>query len=238
MKVVLTVVRYPTLFAWAGIKSMALFRPTLSRNARLSFYKLLGSGKNGSFDAVPDLKQWAIIATIKDDAYLPATNPAEVYGNFIMGWWKFFKAKQWTLVLEPLEGHGLWDKKKAFGQLPKTSEYDGPIAVLTRATIRPSRLRSFWRNVGIAAAPLASATGFIHSIGIGEVPWIKQATFSIWQNKQSMKDYAYKMKDHNEVIRKTRKENWYSEEMFVRFKVVAASGDLPQSLQQFASSPG
>jgi hypothetical protein len=32
------------------------------------------------------------------------------------------------------------------------------------------------------------------------------------------------MKEHAEVIRKTRQENWYSEDMFVRFKILASIG--------------
>jgi heme-degrading monooxygenase HmoA len=70
------------------------------------------------------------------------------------------------------------------------------------------------------------AKGFVTSIGIGEMPYIKQATFSIWQNKESMKNFAYQMKEHAEVIRKTRKENWYSEDMFARFKVLKITGTI------------
>ena len=195
----------------------------------------MGSGKNGSFDLVPDLKQWAIMVAIKDDTEVETDEPSMLYGSFINRWWKFFKAQQFTLVLEPIEGHGSWENKPVFGELPKVSDHDGLIAVLTRATIRPSRLRNFWKHVRQAAAPLAGSPGFLYSIGIGEVPWIKQATFSIWQSKQCMKDYAYKMHDHKEVIQKTRKENWYSEEMFVRFKIIGAYGDLPDPLQFLAS---
>ncbi len=81
-------------------------------------------------------------------------------------------------------------------------------------------------NVQAAAAPLPGAAGFIMSVGIGEVPWIKQATFSVWQSKQQMKQYAYGMKQHAQVIGKTRKEKWYSEELFVRFKILGTSGTL------------
>ena len=76
------------------------------------------------------------------------------------------------------------------------------------------------------ASQMNSAPGFITSVGIGEVPWIKQATFSIWESKEQMKQFAYKMQEHAEVIRKTRKENWYSEDMFVRFKILASYGSL------------
>jgi hypothetical protein len=83
-----------------------------------------------------------------------------------------------------------------------------------------SRLRSFWKAVPAAAENLSQTEGLTYSVGIGEVPFIKQATFSIWETAESMKNYAYKMRAHQEVIRKTRKEAWYSEEMFLRFKVI------------------
>ena len=41
-----------------------------------------------------------------------------------------------------------------------------------------------------------------------------------------MKQFAYKMKNHAEVIQKTRKENWYSEDMFVRFEVKQTWGTI------------
>ena len=39
------------------------------------------------------------------------------------------------------------------------------------------------------------AEGFIKSYGIGEMPYFKQTTFSIWENKTAMKQFAYKHKD-------------------------------------------
>jgi hypothetical protein len=35
-----------------------------------------------------------------------------------------------------------------------------------------------------------------------------------------MKAFAYKMQEHRNVIQKTRTRNWYSEEMFTRFRVL------------------
>jgi hypothetical protein len=41
-----------------------------------------------------------------------------------------------------------------------------------------------------------------------------------------MKTFAYKMKHHKEIVQKTKAENWYSEDMFVRFKVVKVKGSI------------
>ncbi len=182
----------------------------------------MGSGRNGTFDKTPDWRQWAVLTVsshwslVKNDEEVPTKH----LGNFINGFWKFCRCTTTTFTLEPIEGHGLWDGKEPFGSLPKQTDYDGELAVLTRATIRLKKLKDFWGNVDAVANQMAGAEGFITSYGIGEVPFIKQATFSIWQSKSHMKNFAYKMKDHAEVIRRTHKEKWYSEEMFVRFKVL------------------
>ncbi len=215
----LSIVRYPSFMGWAGFLSMALFRLPLWLNSKITFYKLMGCGRNGTFDKTPDWRQWALltIGSPEDAGYRP---------SFIASWWKFFGVELWELQLAPIEGHGTWDGKAVFGNLPKQSNYEGPIGILTRATIRPSQLGRFWSHVDAIAQQMASADGFITSVGIGEVPWIKQATFSIWESKDNMRQFAYKMKEHAEVVKKTHQEKWYSEDMFVRFKPLKSTGSL------------
>ena len=184
----------------------------------------MGSGKNGTFDKNPDWQQWAILAVYKDDSstqHIDANNLIkQLYGSLINRWLKIFNVHTKNIFLTPLEGHGKWDGKEPFGVSRSTGTHDGEIAVLTRATIRFSKLKAFWSNVDAVANTMTNAEGLIASIGIGEVPFIKQATFSIWKNKESMKQFAYTIKEHKDVITKTRKENWYSEEMFVRFAII------------------
>lgn len=222
----LTITRYP---GWAipfAFLSMVLFRIVLFLKKDLLFWRLMGCGKNGTFDKVPDLKQWAILGVHppqKDSVFENTTDQkvilSEAYGDFIAWWISLLCNSCETYLLEPLECHGLWNGKKVFGELPKNSAYEGPIAVMTRATIRWSKLSRFWEHVPQAATEMASAGGFVKSYGVGEWPWIKQATFSIWESKAHMRQFAYHSPYHKEIIRKTHQENWYSEEMFVRFAV-------------------
>jgi hypothetical protein len=215
----LCIVRYPRFFGWAGFLSMALFRLPLWISGKIKFYKLMGCGRNGTFDKTPDWRQWALltIGSSDDAGYQPA---------FILFWWKIFGVEKWELQLAPIEGHGTWDGKAVFGNLPKQTDYEGPIGILTRATIRPSKLGQFWSHVDAIAQQMANAEGFVTSVGIGEVPWIKQATFSIWESKDNMRQFAYKMKEHAEVVKKTHQEKWYSEDLFVRFKPLKSTGSL------------
>ena len=183
----------------------------------------MGCGKNGTFDIHPDFNQWALMVFFDElDEKGPTNNPIpmKLIGRFINSWWRLLKVKTNIFYLEPYAGHGKWDGRAFLSSHQAENTHTGEIGVLTRATIRLSRLRSFWRAVPTAAEKLAQTEGLSYTVGIGEIPLIKQATFSIWETSESMKNYAYKMKAHQEVIRKTRKENWYTEEMFLRFKVI------------------
>ena len=226
----LTILRYPKRFIPFALLAMVLFRIPLIFNKKISFWKLLGSGRNGTFDKNPDWQQWGIlIVTIQENSSCITGVPEfnrKIYGRFISWWIRVFCMETWTILLEPIEGHGLWDGKKVFGDLPARSGYEGPIAILTRATIRLSRLRAFWGQVDEVAGQMAGAKGFVGSLGIGEIPFIKQATFSVWESKEDMKTFAYQMKAHTDVIQRTRVEKWYSEDMFIRFKIVGSCGTI------------
>ena len=229
----LTIIRYRKRFIPFALFAMALFRLPLWLNKRSQFWKLMGSGKSGSFDKTPDWQQWALLSVsnlkfkkVQLIHYPPNVLLYKLYGSFISKWIDLFNCQTITYLLEPIEGHGLWDGKKVFGELPHQTDYEGQIAVLTRATIRLSKLKQFWKNVDGVASQMAVSNGFITSYGIGEIPLIKQATFSIWQSKEAMKNFAYQMKEHQEVIQKTRQEKWYSEDMFTRFKITGCTGTL------------
>ena len=191
----------------------------------------MGCGKNGTFDKTPDWRQWAVLVvdgqlSIENGQETQTSNFKLQIPNFLSSWFNFFNAEVLTIVLQPIEGHGTWDGQQPFGKLPKQTEYEGLIAVLTRATIRLNKLQSFWSNVDAVANQMLGAKGFVTSFGIGEVPFIKQATFSIWDSKIDMKNFAYNLHQHKDVIRKTHKEDWYSEDMFTRFIPIACYGTI------------
>jgi hypothetical protein len=211
---------------------MALFRIPLSAKKEIIFSKLMGCGKNGTFDIHPDWNQWAVLIFTKSKPDIkalkadPANGLSALYGTFISNWWKRFHCETWTIVLELNEGHGSWNGVKLKPDANTKNVQEGPVAVLTRATIRLQKLPDFWKNVAPVSNQMIKANGLITSIGIGELPLIKQATFSIWESLNEMKNFAYGMQEHREVINKTRKEKWYSEDMFLRFRPILTTGTL------------
>ena len=221
MIISLTIVRYPKYLTPFALAAMAIHRIPMHLQKGCTFWKLLGSGKNGTFDLHPDWQQWGLLAvweTRKDfDNFYSQ--------SFIAKWWRLFKVEQWTLLCKPLQSHGKWDGKQPFNSVNKTN-YKGPVAVLTRANIRINKLQAFWSNVDEVAKLMTTAKGFVTSFGIGEAPLYRQATFSVWESLEDVKAFAYRSREHGEVIKKTRAENWYSEELFARFKPIAAFGTI------------
>ena len=101
---------------------------------------------------------------------------------------------------------------------------DGPVAIITRANVRRRSWKAFGRASEIVDAELHRAPGLIDVVGIGETPVGALATFSLWESLSAARAFAYSMPDHVEVMRRTRAEDWYSEEMFARFEPYASTG--------------
>jgi hypothetical protein len=217
----LTIIRYRKAMIPFALLAMAIHRLPLWLQNGCTFWKLLGSGRNGTFDLHPDWQQWGLLAVWNDRETFNKFDKS----GFVATWWDKLATERWTVLLEPLQSHGKWDGKAPFDN-PNIADYTGIVAVLTRATIRFNKLKAFWSNVDSVANIMASAPGYVTSFGIGEAPVYRQATFSIWKSVDDVKNFAYASMEHAEVIKKTRDENWYSEELFVRFKPIASFGTI------------
>ena len=100
----------------------------------------------------------------------------------------------------------------------------GPVAVLTRATVRLRHVRPFMTASRQISSELAGADGLLAVCGIGEAPIGRQATFSLWRSADDVARFAAGMPHHATAIRRTRAEGWYGEELFARFLPVAWRG--------------
>lgn len=221
-RVTFTLTRYSPLMSIAGAAHMATQLRDLERTPGLSFFRLMGTGAGIGFSARPDLRRWAMLGAWSSEE----------------AWWRFSRDSRvmrqyrergretYTVLLEPTGGHGRWG-----GRVPwpmEMAEVDPAerIAVLTRASIRPRRAARFWSRVAPVQDTLRDRPELLLSVGAGEVPYLRQATLSVWQSGRAMQRWAYGTPDHAEVIRRTREEGWYSEELFSRFRVVGTEGTL------------
>lgn len=202
----------------AGIFSMPVFiiYGWLNRKNWIAF-KPMGSGSKGGFGALPSLHHWALFVVYQDN--MPLEIP-----SFCRRWFQFFGATVRIFWLRPFQAHGTWDGASLYKNLTHSHPLNYKVAILTRATIRNHSIRSFFGEVKAVAAEMEASPGYCYSTGIGEIPWKKQATFSVWENIDAVKQFAYRQRVHSHIVKRTRKEDWYSEEMFVRYTVVKMTG--------------
>jgi hypothetical protein len=127
--------------------------------------------------------------------------------------------------MKPMQTKGLWSGGNPFTPSSELDANNPLMAVITRATIKPNKVLKFWRFVPISQRPIQrGCEGLIYTKGVGEVPIVQMATFSVWENLDALKNYAYNSIEHREAIKKTHQINWYKEEMFTRFQPYKTMG--------------
>ena len=200
---------------WA-FKQVPLAFRSLKDVPGLTFFKSMGSGGGQGFDFTPSFRvyAWLMVWQNQDfaDAFFQAHPYFRTYRNRC--------ASAEAFYLKNIMAHGKWSGGNPFEKALDADD-SGPIVVLTRGRIKASRLVQFWRKVGRTANELFKFPELEFAIGVGELPFIQQATLSVWKTKEAMQHYAYTDATHKNVIRLTRKHQWYSEELFARFSLTA-----------------
>ncbi len=188
----------------------------------LRFFQLLGSGAANGFGFLPNLDRYGLLAVWETAA--AATAFFEMHP--LWADYERRSSETWRVALAPFRSHGLWNGVNPFSYEAVAADHGGPVAVLTRASIRLRRAPQFWRYVEPTSRALADAAGLRLAIGLGELPLVRQATVSVWESVAAMQQYAYRDARHREVIQLTRREGWYSEELFARFQVLSSQGTV------------
>jgi heme-degrading monooxygenase HmoA len=217
-----------TLFRFQNISSkiwafgqMQFAHAHIKKTPGLQFYKLMGSGREPGFSPLPDWGVYAMLGIWDNEQCADCFfNDSEIYKRY-----QTHSSEQWTIFMKPKQAKGLWSGSNPFTTSTDLDEGNPLIAVITRATIKPVKLIKFWDFVPISQRPIVQGfKGLIYTKGIGEAPLVQMATFSLWENIDALKNFAYNSPEHQEAIRKTRKIDWYKEELFVRFQPYRSEG--------------
>jgi len=198
---------------------MGAARLSLSRISGLEFWKLCGSGTGEGFTPAFNSGVFAILCVWPNErvahSRLREERLFQMYRN---------KAcEHWTVYLTPVSARGAWSGVAPF--VPAGPEWDGPLAALTRATLRPKHILRFWKRTPTISRVIGADPNVAFKIGIGEVPFLQQVTFSIWPNPETMAAFARASDGpHAKAIRAVRDGDWFREELYARFRILDDSG--------------
>lgn len=185
----------------------------------LLFDKTLGSGREAGFGLTPGLDHQGYFAAFDNrgaaESFFESGERLAAYAAHAI--------ETAVFLLAPYSVRGSWSGR-ALTASPTLAVADGePLAALTRASIRPHKAASFWARSPAAEADLKNAQGCLLAAGLGEAPLLRQATFSVWESAQAMIDYAHSG-GHHQAIASAYANGFFSETMFVRFRILASRG--------------
>jgi spheroidene monooxygenase len=202
---------------WA-LTMMGGARLSLPRIKGLQFWKLCGSGSGEGFTPIPNTAVYAILCVWEDEARARGALESEpLFKRYLHR-----ASESWTLFLPPYSARGAWSGRAPF--VEETPSASGPIAALTRATVKPKVAAQFWKRVPDISGVIGQDPNVMFKIGIGEVPLVQQITFSIWPDSDSMANFARKDGPHAKAIRAVRDGEWFREELYARFRVAGETG--------------
>jgi spheroidene monooxygenase len=202
--------------AW-GFAQLLNSRFILNGKKNIDFFKPLGTGSGLGYRAWPKFGVIGLFIVWKNKEDAMAFTESSYFNSLVSK-----SEEQYTVLMQPSSSRGTWSGFNDW-KLSDTKSSTTVICALTRATIKRRFLLDFWRMVPEISKKQFNFPGLIFSQGVGEVPLLEQATFTIWENKQSMEEFAFQT-FHGKAIEKVRKVNGFREQMFTRFQPIMAFG--------------
>ena len=198
---------------------MGAARRQLSRIEDLEFWKLCGSGIGEGFTPAFTSGVFAILCVWpREQSARKKIGNEELFERY-----RSHASESWTIFLTPISVRGAWSGSTPFAVSSKPSS--GPLAVLTRATLRPRNVLGFWKYEPAISDVIGTDPNVVFKIGIGEIPYFQQVTFSVWPNVESMAAFARKPDGpHARAICAVRRGDWFREELYARFRILGDSG--------------
>jgi hypothetical protein len=206
----------PGAVAW-GFMRLVLGAWPLRGIPGLTFSRLMGSGTDGGFVLRPGLDHHGLFLLFENE---PDADRFMESSAVLVGY-RAHARECCVIKLRATSCRGSWAGRSI---VPTRSAPDGgPVAALTRGSVRLSRLWPFWRHSPATQASVAAAPGCELAMGLGEAPLLRQATFSLWRDQAAMDAYA-RSGPHLQAIRAAAQGGHLSESMFVRFVPSAIVG--------------
>lgn len=196
---------------------MGVARFLIRRQPNVTFWKLLGSGSGEGFTPKPNWGVYAILCVWSDRHSADAGLATGVFG-----WYRARAVEHYTVFMVPFASRGQWSGCEPFKVSHPTVV--GPVAVMTRATLKPVAIPQFWKMEPQVSARVRQNTQMIFKIGLGEKPFVQQMTFSIWPDLKPMVAFARGCGAHANAISQVRAKNMFAEELYARFAITGSQG--------------
>ena len=202
------------LWGWSRI---VLGAQGLKGTPGLLFAKVLGSGYEGGFGLRPSPSRQGVFALFDTlgaaQDFIHHSKLAEKYQH---------RSDEFcSATLKAWSCRGSWDGVRL--QVHTQPPLLGPVAALTRASIKFTKAPAFWTHAPASQTALERVAGCQMAVGLGEAPFFRQATFSIWDGVQEMNAYA-RTGSHLQAIQAAHQHGYFSESMFARFVPLKVQG--------------
>ena len=199
----------PDSFLW-GLSRYVIGRFSLYNIPGLQFFKVLGSGFEGGFSTKPSLHKQGLFCVFDSEHH---AKQFRAHSKLVQAYMNHSR-EFFAVSLNAFSTRGSW----ANTQLDITAKapVSGPIASLTRASIKPLKANAFWKKAQPAEVSINQSAGVILSAGLGEAPYLRQATFTIWEDETALNTYA-QQGAHLAAIKAAYGQQYFSESMFTRF---------------------
>ncbi len=202
------------------------------------FTKVMGSGHEGGFSLRPSTSHQGLICMLRSAAEARSF----LAGSLVLEA-RHRARESWTGLLAVTSSRGEWDgqawgasSSESLGaHLHDAALSDAPVAALTRASIRPTKVAAFWRHAPASQDAMAQAQGCDLAVGLGEAPVLRQCTFSLWRDVNAMTGYA-RGGAHGAAAQAAIRQDYFTESMFVRMKLLESNGDW-KTLHAPAAAP-
>jgi hypothetical protein len=204
---------------WA-FKMMRLAIPEIKKIKGCTFFKVLGSGAGGGFSVLPDLGTYGILQVWENEAMANEFfESAQIFQDY-----KSHSSEHWITYAKNISARGTWSGSEPFKPSNALDENNKALLVITRATVRFKSLMKFWAMVPMSQKSYLGNTGLLYTKGVGEIPIVEMATYSLWKSEADLMKFSHDPKGHGKSSKRALDKNWFKESLFSHFQPYKITG--------------